>query len=163
MSKKVKDVIKVVVIVLVVGLLCGSIMIIPHINIEKGFIGQQEVTAVRIFDNLLVIDENDNRRYWQNVKNFLFAEDALIIEAVDPEDASNTTIRLYRREWNLKILGGEPIKVVCDFSELTLEFDNGKKKTYDGVKSAGVDSQGTLYILCFNGESLNILLEKQNN
>lgn len=145
---------------IMVLVVCGFIIIKSHIDIAKGYIGQQEVTAVRIFDNLFVIDENNNRRYWKNVKNFLFAEDALIIEAVDPEDASNITIRLHRREMSLKTFSGKPMQVVYDFSELTLEFDNGKKKTYDGVKSAGVDkSQQTLYIVYFNGKSRNMKLD----
>lgn len=100
---------------IMVLVVCGFIIIKSHIDIAKGYIGQQEVTAVRIFDNLFVIDENNNRRYWQNVKNFLFAEDALIIEAVDPEDASNITIRLHRREMSLKTFSGKPMQVVYDF------------------------------------------------
>lgn len=148
---------------IVVVLICVFISIKPHIDIAKGHIGQQEVTAVRIFDNLFVIDENNNRRYWQDVEDFFFAEDALIIERTKLEATDKVEeITVARKTMIFKTTSDQEVTAVFDFSEFTLIYSDGTESPYYNVKSVGFDkSQRILHILYFNGESWEMRI--QNN
>lgn len=159
MSKKVKDIIKVVVVVLALEIVCAAIIFIPNINISKGQIGEQQVTAIQFFDKLIVADEERNERYFYGVRSFDFVVDRLIINKIRDEDKQET---LQRTKMSFKNSSGKNVTAVYDFTKVTLMYEDGKEIPYSNVKTLafGKDYR-QLYMLFFNGENWQLLINKE--
>lgn len=137
------------VIAIVIVLICVFISIKPHIDIAKGYIGQQEVTIVKFFHYLTVHDKEGNERHYRDVTGYSFIEDELILNIEESEDEGRTE-KISRVIEIFKIEGKTAIAIL-DFSKLTILYPNGGKTYYYNVKSIVKDSFNSLRVLYYNG------------
>lgn len=146
MSRETK--IKVAVVIVVGILLCGVGSINKNTDIANGYVGDQKVYVIKFFNYLVTYDEEGNRRYYINVRDFDFMDDELVINREGEEKPE-----IISRVGEIITIDGYATAIaVLDYSELTIFYLDGGKSSYYGVKEIGNrnDERGRLWILYYD-------------
>lgn len=137
-AKKIFEVLGLIVAIIVVSVF---LMLLFNVHADVGYVGDQKVVAMKMFNHLTVFDKEGNDRNYSDVKSFSFSEDSLTILRKKGE-----TVKIKRNEKKF----GANCKATLDFSKLTISTDTGDTYYY-GVKEIGTDYSKELYILYYDG------------